>query len=333
LVAKSKPNPAPKGIACFRCGKKAVAYLPYSDQSLCETHFTYSVERRAKRTIREYKMLDGAKHIAVAVSGGKDSQVLLHLLHEIASPMKIKLTAVLINEGIKGYREKVIPEAEKLCKELGVPLEVIFFKKEFRHSLDDIMKLKRKGKSDGSGDKSGKSSTRTDASCTYCGVLRRWLLNKAAKEIGADRLALGHNLDDMVQSYMMNILRNEQSLMRFNPVGGEVGDETFVMRIRPLFRIPEKEIALYAVLKGFKSTFIECPYVTEGFRPYVRNFINDLESKYPGTKFKLLNSYLSTKDAITKTAGKEMREPNSCVNCGEPTSGKICKCCELVGSL
>jgi uncharacterized protein (TIGR00269 family) len=281
------------------------------------------VERRAKRTIREYKMLDGAKHIAVAMSGGKDSQVLLYFLHEIASPMGIKLTAVLVDEGIKGYREKVIPEAKSLCKQLGVPLKIVTFKRSFKRSLDDIMKLKR----------NGKDKARQDASCTYCGVLRRWLLNRATKEIGADRLALGHNLDDTVQSYMMNILRNEQSLMRFNPVGGDAEDEIFVMRIRPLFRIPEKEIALYAVLKGFKSKFVECPYVIEGFRPYVRDFINNLESKYPGTKFKLLNSYLNTKDVLASAAGKTTSGPNTCSDCGEPTSGKVCKCCELIGAL
>ncbi|VVB73650.1 tRNA 2-thiocytidine biosynthesis protein TtcA [uncultured archaeon] len=312
---------AGKDTVCSLCKNKAVAYLPYAEQRLCNDHFAHSVERRAKRTVREYKMLDGAKHIAVAMSGGKDSQVLLYLLHEIASPMGIRLTAILVDEGIKGYREKVIPEAKSLCKELKVPLKIVTFKRSFKRSLDDIMKLKRKGE----------GNLRQEASCTYCGVLRRWLLNKATKEIGADRLALGHNLDDMAQSYMMNMLRNEQSLMRLNPVGGDA--EAFVMRIRPLFRIPEKEIALYAVLKGFKSTFVECPYVVEGFRPYVRGFINDLESKYPGTKFKLLNSYLSTKDAISVAASKGKRAPNSCGKCGEPTSGKICKCCELIETL
>ena len=330
-MAKSRSKPASKGVACSFCGKKAVVHIPYSDQSLCEDHFTHSVERRAKRTIREYEMLDGANHIAVAVSGGKDSQALLYLLHEIVSPMGIKLTAVLIDEGIKGYREKVIPEAKSLCKELRVPLKIITFKGSFKRSLDDIMRLRRKGENVNSGGKLGK--TRQDASCTYCGVLRRWLLNKATKRIGADRLALGHNLDDMVQSYMMNMLRNEQSLMRFNPVGGDADDDTFVMRIRPLFRIPEKEIALYAVLKGFKSTFVECPYVIEGFRPYVRDFINGLESKYPGTKFKLLNSYLSTKDTLADAAGKKAGRPNACASCGEPTSGKVCKCCELIRAL
>jgi len=322
-VANARSKHVVNGVTCSLCGKKAVAYLPYADQRLCNDHFTHSMERRAKRTIREYKMLDGAKHIAVAMSGGKDSQVLLYFLHEITSPMGIKLTAVLVDEGIKGYREKVIPEAKSLCKELGVHLKIVTFKRSFRRSLDDIMKLKRKGK----------DKARQDASCTYCGVLRRWLLNKVTKEIGADRLALGHNLDDMVQSYLMNILRNERSLMRFSPVGGDADDETFVMRIRPLFRIPEKEIALYAVLKGFKSTFVECPYVIEGFRPYVRDFINNLESKYPGTKFKLLNSYLSMKDVLASAAGKKTSRPNICSDCGEPTSGKVCKCCELLDTL
>lgn len=109
-------------VKCSFCNKPAVIHLGYSNTNLCAKHLVYSVERRVKRTIREYDMLKGAKHIGVAMSGGKDSQVLLYILHKITKPMRIKLTAILVDEGIKGYRDKIIPEAVKLTEELGVRL-------------------------------------------------------------------------------------------------------------------------------------------------------------------------------------------------------------------
>lgn len=308
-------------VNCSFCNKQAVIHLSYSNTNLCEKHLVYSVERRVKRTIREYGMLDGAKHVGVAVSGGKDSQVLLYLLNKIAKPMKIKLTAILVDEGIEGYRDKIIPEAKKLASELEVPLEIVTFKDLTEHTLDEIMSIEKE--------------RREDSSCTYCGVFRRYALNLAAKRLGVDRLAIGHNLDDMVQSYLMNILRNEGLLFRFKPMGGAIEDERFVMRIRPLFKIPEKEIAVYAVVKGFKSVFVECPYVNEGLRPLVRDFINSAESRYPGTKFKILQNYLETSSVISDKFDSSRKEKkiNSCSICGEPTSGSICKACSLLEKL
>jgi len=309
-------------VKCSFCNKQAVIHLTYSNSNLCIKHFVYSVERRVKRTIREYDMLKGAKHIGVAMSGGKDSQVMLYLLNKITKPMKIKLTAILVDEGINGYRDKIIPEAKKLTSELGIPLHIVTFKDLVGHSLDEIMSMDKKD--------------RIESSCTYCGVFRRYALNNAAKKLGVDRLAIGHNLDDMIQGYMMNMMRNENLLFRFKPTGGAVEDDRFIMRIRPLFKIPEKELALYAVLKGFKSVFVECPYVGEGFRPLVRDFINSTESKYPGTKFKMLQNYIETGKKVSESfaaSNSTEKKINSCEKCGEPTSGKICKSCRLIDQL
>lgn len=304
-------------VKCAICNTNAVAYIPYSNRALCKKHFIHSVESRVKKTIREFKMLEGAKHIAVAVSGGKDSLTVLSILKHIAGPAKIRLTAILVDEGIAGYRDKTIKGAKELCKKLGVPLKIYSFKKELGYTMDRIAKRKRKDR---------------EVSCTYCGVLRRWILNKAARELGADRIVIGHNLDDMVQSYLMNLLRNEPfRLARFGPVGGIVDDDRFVKRIRPLFRIPEKEIALYAVLNGLKTEFDGCPYVEEAFRPVIRNFINDIESAYPGTKLKMFNSFMQVRKLMEKQyRASDLGEINSCSKCGEPTSTNTCKCCELL---
>lgn len=307
-------------LCCALCRTNAIIYLPYAHHALCKRHFLHSVESRVKRTIREFRMLDGAKHIAVALSGGKDSLTALYILKQIAGPAKIRLTAILVNEGIKGYRDKTIREAKELCKKLDVPLKIYSFRKEIGYTMDKIATSKRKDR---------------EVSCTYCGVFRRWILNKAAREVGADRIVIGHNLDDVVQSYLMNLLRNEPfRLARFGPAGGIVDDDGFVRRIRPLFRIPEREIALYAILNGLKTDFDGCPYVKEAFRPVVRNFINDLESTYPGTKHKLFNSFMHVRELLAKQYREAGFGPiNSCPSCGEPASSVTCKKCDLVRNL
>ena len=305
---------------CSICNTKAVIYLSYGKRSLCKKHFLRYFEKRVKRTVGEFGLVNGADHLGVALSGGKDSVTTLCLLKEITSPMKKKLTAITIDEGIKGYKNKTIRNAKEICEKLKVPLHIINFKKEIGFTMDEIMKKKRK---------------KREVSCTYCGVFRRWILNKAAKELGIDRIAVGHNLDDMIQSFLMNLYRNEPfRLARFGPKGGIIEDEGFVPRIRPLFRIPEKEVALYALLKGFKFTLGQCPYLEEGFRHVIRSQINDLESKYPGTKFKLFNSYILIREILNKSF-KEKPESkiSKCKSCGEPTSTDLCKKCELLSSL
>lgn len=264
-------------------------------------------------------MLDGARHVAVAVSGGKDSLSVLHILKQITKPARINLTAIAVDEGIRGYRGLLIKDAEALCKRLEVPLEVYSFKKEMGRTMDQITRKKDR-----------------EISCTYCGVFRRWILNKAAKEVGADRIATGHNIDDVCQSFIMNIFRNEPfRLARFGPKGGMVEDEGFVPRIRPFFRIPEKEIALYAILMGFKSQFGGCPYVKEAFRPEVREFVNKMESAHPGAKFNILKSFMQVRPLLVNEFKKRAEEPiMHCRNCGEPTSSTSeCKRCSLLASL
>jgi len=313
-------------VRCALCNTKAIVYLPYSRRALCKKHFLHSVESRVKRTIRRYQMLDNARHIAVAVSGGKDSLTTLYILNQIAAPAKIKLTAIIVDEGIKGYRDKMIEETRRICEKIGVQLNICSFKEEIGFTMDEIAHADKEQR---------------EVSCTYCGVFRRWILNKAAREIGADRIAVGHNLDDVIQSYLMNVLRNEPSrLARFGPVGGIIDDEKFVKRIRPLFTIPEKEIALYAILRGLKSDFGGCPYVEEAFRPVVRNFLNDLESKYPSTKLKLFSSFIEMQKILEekyKEAYSDINEDaamiKECSSCNELSSSSLCKRCELIKDL
>jgi uncharacterized protein (TIGR00269 family) len=304
-------------LKCSICKNNAVVYLSYARRFLCRRHFTHYVEKRAKRTIREFGMIEGARRIGIAVSGGKDSLTTLYILNKIAKEAKIELIAIAVDEGIKGYRDKLIKDAERFCKEIGVPLKVYSFKEELGITMDEIVKKKRREKS-----------------CTYCGVFRRWILNKAAQELKLDKLAVGHNLDDVVQSFLMNLTRNEPfRLARFGEESGLIEDEKFIARIRPLMRIPEKEIALYAVLNGIKEEFFGCPYVEESFRHVIRNFLNDLEDRNPGTKFNLYQSYSLIRSLLVEKYGDKTEKIAYCAICGEPSSKEICRKCELLKGL
>jgi len=297
---------------CSHCKSEAIIYLPYAQRHLCQMHFCQLFEKRFRSTIRDFNMINKNDRIAVGLSGGKDSVTLLRLLHRLQKDLPFELVAITIDEGIAGYRSKTLEVAEQEAKNLGIEHKIFSYKKEVGLSLDEIMEKKQE-----------------KIPCSYCGVIRRRLLNQAAREIHADKLAVGHNLDDMAQSVMMNIMRNEPlRLARLNePL---IQDEKFVSRIRPLLRTPEKEVAIYAILNDFPIDFQECPYARHAFRAHVREQLNETEERYPGTKFKIVNSFLAIEDALKKGMSEKPLEMKMCGQCGEPSGQSKCMFCSMM---
>ncbi|MFH1394264.1 MAG: TIGR00269 family protein [Candidatus Micrarchaeota archaeon] len=298
-------------MRCSHCPEYAVIFLPYADRHLCEKHFLRMFDKRVRTTVRQHSMIKKGERVAVGLSGGKDSCVLLHCLHDLQKDLPFELVAVTIDEGIRGYRADTLKVAKSECKKLGIRLEVLSFRKEAGKTLDSIVKSKN-----------------GELPCSYCGVVRRYLLNRGAKKVGADKLATGHNLDDVAQTVMMNIMRNEPSrLARYlNHPGDEGG---MVPRIRPLMKSPEIEIAVYSMLKGIDIRHIECPYAHAAFRSQIRKILNETEERHPGTKFKVVGSFIEIEDALRqKYSGARF---SICEKCGEPSSGKECKFCSMVG--
>lgn len=295
-------------MKCRKCNQEAIIYQKYSNAHLCREHFIGDVERKVKRDIRKFRMIGRGEKIAIGLSGGKDSMVLLFILHKIFHKRPdLKLHAITIDEGVADYREHTIPNAENLCKELDVPLGIFSFKKEFKITLDELTKKKE------------------NASCTLCGVLRKNVLNKAAREIGADKLAIGHNLDDESQTIMMNYLRGDVDRMgRMNGVP----QQGLVLRIKPLRSIPEKEVALYAFVNNLPVNPDECPYAGEALRNEIREMVNDFEVKHPGTKYSLLRGFEKISKALKPQDAQVVVQ---CNVCGEPSSETLCKTCKLLG--
>ncbi len=287
-------------MQCSRCRNKPIIELKYVGLWLCKNCFMDYFEKRARKTAREGRFLKGK--IAVALSGGKDSAAVLYILGKI---IKKNLIAITIDGGIKGYDDKLLKNAKRICKSLGIEHHVFTFKKEFDYTIDDIANARH--------------------GCN-CGVFRRYLLNKKARELGASKLATGHNLDDEVESILMNVMRGDvDRIMRGS---GLIADEKFVPRIKPLQRCPENEVMLYSRLIFPKMNFnIACPYKKDVLRGSIKKMIDELEKKHSGIKFQIYEGNKRIREALLKTA--KTGTLNECKLCGEIASGDVCQACRL----
>lgn len=305
-------------MKCWKCNRDGVIYRRFEGKAWCGKHFSEQFEKKVKKTIRKNNLIEKGDQICVALSGGKDSSLTLYLLNKILKDWRsVKLKALSINEGIKNYREESLENAKNLSSKLGIEHRIESFKDHFGFSLDEIVEKKV--------DKTA---------CTYCGVFRRWLLNKSSRKMKCNKLAMGLNLDDEIQSVFMNYLQGDLNrLVRMGSKPSIVKNELFTERIKILRNSPEKECGLYCYLNDIDIQEDECPYVRESLRFKIRNFLNELEESSPGIKFSALNTF----DAILPTLKKVFKDRGGkikkCTNCGELTNRKVCKACELAENL
>lgn len=297
-------------MLCHACGREAVILQRYNGLHLCEEHFQESVRKRVRSEFHRQVHLRGGEKVAVAYSGGKDSSLTLYLLREILGQVRdVSLSAIIVDEGIAGYRDAGLPIAREFCRELDVELTETSMKEILGTTLDEISRIDR-----------------DQSTCTYCGVFRRRLMNAAARDIGADYLATGLNLDDTVQGIVMNIFRGDvEKLARMGP--HESVQEGLVPRIQPLRRIPEKESLLFCLQEKLEFHDLECPYAHEAVRNSYREMIAKMEEEFPGTRYSILSSYDSMREAL-----RDLYPPaklNLC-KCGEPAIGERCKSCQLL---
>ena len=306
------------GTVCNVCNRReAFFFRPYSGTKLCRKCFTQSIEDKTRATIAKYNMLDFNDRVAVAVSGGKDSVSLLHVLAKLEKSFpKASLAAITIDEGIKGYRDEALKIAAENCEELDVEHSIVSFKELYGYPFDEIVeRLRQKG---------GEKLT----PCACCGVLRRKALNLAARKLGADKIATGHTLDDETQTILLNIFHGDVlRLAKEKPITDEAHPK-LVQKIKPFCEIPEKETAMYAYVKKIKFQSSPCPYASEALRNDVRAMLDKIEEKHAGTKFTIFKSVERIRPTLETLDQREGM--NECTECGEPTSEKICRTCQLL---
>jgi len=278
-----------------------------------DAQFVARFENTVKETIADNQLFSKNDRILVAVSGGKDSTAVLHLLCKLGYAVE----AVTVDAHIGCYTEQNLQNIRAFCTKLGVPLHEIPFRKAFGASLCYIRDyLKAKG--------------HNYKSCTVCGVLRRYLLNKKARELNTDVLVLGHNLDDEAQVILMNLIKNRPELnARLGPKIDNFDDARFVPRVKPLYHIREDEVIRYSKLMEFPVKYGKCPCSAEGFRNAVRDFLTEYERVQPGIKENIVKMFLQQRAYLQQLfASKEV--PAFCLQCDEPAQDRLCKACKLL---
>ena len=259
---------------CDRCENPIAYTRKYSGEKLCSNCFSNSILRKTAKTISKYKMIQNDELVAVAVSGGKDSLALLKIMNQMAANHNFRIKAITIDEGIPGYRNEALDIVEDFCKELNVDFKVYSYKDLFELSLDEALDLRESEKT---------------SSCSICGTLRRRAMEHAAKDIGANVIATGHNLDDTLQTFVINMLSGDTSKVGWmNP---DTSGNT-LRKIKPFCEIYESEIVFYAFTNDIPFQSEPCPHMNEGIRTEIREFLNSLENQHSGIKNNLYQSIL-----------------------------------------
>ncbi len=272
-----------------------------------------NIEKQVVKTIKEYKLFSKNDKVLVACSGGKDSSVILHILHKLGYDIE----AITVNAHIGCYSTANLENLKALCKELNVKLHEIPFRKEFGRSLCYIQDMLQE---------KGYNLT----SCHTCGVLRRYLLNKHSRRIKPAVIVTGHNLDDEAQAVMMNLLRAHMNIAaRTGPKTGLIKHAKFVQRVKPLYFVEEDDIIQYSLFYKFATTYEDCPCSSEAYRKDMKKVVASVEKLGLKTKLNIIKSFLRILPNLKKkymTAEKL----KSCELCGEPTNKNICNTCNLL---
>ena len=208
-----------------------------------------------RKAIEEYNMIEENDKIAVCLSGGKDSITLLHAFKALQRfyPKKFELIAISINPGFEFFDTALL---QKLCDNLEIPLFI-----EKTHAKEIVFDI-RKEKNP----------------CSLCANLRRGAINSIAVREGCNKIALGHNQDDVLETFLLNLLYTG-SIGTFSPVSHM--DRTGITLIRPLVYTPEKETKRFVKKTNLTVMPKVCPMDGTSKREDMRLMIFSLQKNIP----------------------------------------------------
>mgnify|MGYP005913227535 FL=1 len=219
-----------------------------------------------RQAVDQYEMIEEGDHIAIGISGGKDSLTLLWGLAHLQKfyPKHFSLSAITVDMGIDTMNLEPI---KALCQEIQVPYEIV--PTEIGKILFDIRKETNP--------------------CSLCAKLRKGALNNKVLEMGCNKIAYAHHKDDLIETAMMSLLY-EGRFYAFSPVTHL--DRTDLTVIRPLMFVSEADV------KGFRNKYQlpvcknPCPMDGHTRREYVKNLIHTLNMENPGVKDRLFRAVI-----------------------------------------
>ncbi len=307
-------------MRCRKCEERAAIRMRQHRLALCKEHYIEWVAEQTERAIKKYHMFGHDERLLVAVSGGKDSLALWDVLWKLG----YQADGLYINLGIQGeenYSDESERYAQDFAKERTLKLNIVNVKESYGETIPGIAQRSKRGR---------------NKPCSICGLTKRHVMNRMAREMGYDVLATAHNLDDEVAVLMGNVMNWQTELLtRQSPVLEAAPG--FARKVKPFCRFYERETAAYSLLRGIPYIEDECPYSVGSKQLYYKEQINQMEEKQPGVKLAFYVGFLKAKES---GAFREMPEASrdehlyTCPNCGQPTTNEgLCAFCKTVDLL
>ncbi|NOZ59227.1 MAG: TIGR00269 family protein [Euryarchaeota archaeon] len=296
-------------MRCKRCSRRAVINLRSYRLPLCEEHFLERFVATVRRAIKEYRLLSREDRILVAVSGGKDSLALWDVLLRLG----YRADGVYIDLGIRRENYSEISKRKSLAfaEQRGAELTVVDLREEYGRSVPGL----------------ARRSTRS--TCGVCGIVKRHIMDSVALRGNYTVLATGHNLDDEASVLLANLLRWQTELLARQAPRLEAWHPKLRPKVKPLCLLTERETAAYAVLRGIDYVHeLECPYSERATTITMKEALNRIEERSPGTKLYFYREFLKRRELFRPPQRAE--EAGECEVCGFPTTSRRCAFCRLV---
>ena len=266
-----------------------------------------NIERRVADTIKKYKLLKKSDKVVVALSGGKDSTSVIYILKKLGYNVEGLMIDLYLGQWSETHKENMT----KFCENNNIPLTIVDLKKELGQGICFIKAVLKKQKN--------------LTGCTVCGIIKKWILNKWAKKLKADKIVTGHNLDDEAQNVLMNFLKGNILLgVNSSPSAGGKPVAGFAQRVKPLFFIPENDIRAYAKKRKFEILYDKCPCSFETYRSDTRDWLDNISDK---EKLAIVKNF---QELVPKLRTENVFELKICKSCGEPSRSDICNYCKIV---
>ncbi len=304
------------GPRCVVCRLPAVIEEPRHRSAWCGDHLVDHVQNQIRKAIDKrfdgQRMMSYGDRILVAVSGGKDSLALWDALIDLG----YRVDGLYIGLGIGGYSSR----SRELCEAFAA-----------RRAAPRGLELVTVDLADEYGYTTPSGSRATDRSaCGVCGLSKRYVFNRVAVDRGYDVMATGHNLDDEAATLLGNVIHwHDGFLARQSPVLPATGANQ-VRKVKPLYRLSEREMAAYCVIRGIDYVVEECPLVDGNTGQELKDVLNVLERRSPGVKAQFLFGFLD-KHAPKWQEGDDAEEVadllRECERCGMPTTAAVCAFC------
>lgn len=294
-------------MKCRVCRGPAVIDVRRHNANFCVEHFLEQCRRQVQKAIEAFDMVRPGERVLVAVSGGKDSLALWDLLGELGHPAD----GLYIGLGIGGYSDVSGAHARAFAAARGLSLREVDLRHDHGFDVPTAAAVTRR------------------VPCSACGLSKRHLFDRAAREGGYDVVVTGHNLDDEAAVLFGNVLRwQTEYLARQLPV--LPGGNGFPRKAKPLVRLSERETAAYCVLRGIDYLVEECPMAAGNRHLGYKEALNAVEATSPGTKHDFYFGFLDrAASAFAGIQAEGVEALGACTSCGAPSPAEVCAFCRL----